>query len=784
MKKITTLLATVLVAGSAHAQCNPDLKPAPTSYTFSGGVNGNILCSLEWDPDGVSGPMATRLVVGGTFTNAEGGSFNHIAMFNGTAWEPLWTGMNGDVLCLAIDTSDNTLLAGGKFTTAGGVAANKIARYSNTTQRWTAIGSGVSGTAQINCIHYDSLRDDIYIGGNYVSAGGANTGALARIHGTTYSTVVGNFPGTILAFGYEPTNRDLYIGGQFDAVPGSPNLVRLNILGLQLFGVNAGCPGGGVYSFARFNEGGVNKMAVGGSFGAINGVTFNSIAQIDENGNMSPMDRGVAGWAYSLSEYRGQLTVVGAFQLTGRGAVANRAAQWNGQSWQPMETGLDSAAYTCTPFRGALYVGGQFISAGSATVSRLAMWDQTHWSAPHATPTGKVLSMITDGVNLIIGGSFDMRTNNGTSAHNIVRYGASGYTAYQNIGGFNGLNGRVNALNLKSNGPQLPSLYAGGSFTTAGGNPASNLAVWNGFDWAQVSDGVNGPVYGIATYGCTGTINQTCGTIAVGSFTASGTDAVNNIVRFGPGAVSKNLGSGLNGPGYCLLNYGGNLLVGGLFTTAGGIATTNIAQWNGTNWSKFNNTVLNGAVNAMAVFNGDLIIAGDFTTVNGTTMINIARWNGSSWFRMDSATPTASGAVTSLAVHEGKLYAGGYFVNTLGNATTLARWDGGSWEALISEPNGTVQALSSAGGKLWTGGTFSFVGDVYSPFLAAAECPCYVNCDNSTAAPTLNINDFQCFLNQFALGAVYANCDGSTATPVLNVNDFQCFLNKFAVGCQ
>lgn len=60
---------------------------------------------------------------------------------------------------------------------------------------------------------------------------------------------------------------------------------------------------------------------------------------------------------------------------------------------------------------------------------------------------------------------------------------------------------------------------------------------------------------------------------------------------------------------------------------------------------------------------------------------------------------------------------------------------------------------------------------------------CYANCDNSTAAPVLNANDFQCFLNKFAAGNAAANCDQSTATPTLNANDFQCFLNKFAAGC-
>jgi hypothetical protein len=62
-------------------------------------------------------------------------------------------------------------------------------------------------------------------------------------------------------------------------------------------------------------------------------------------------------------------------------------------------------------------------------------------------------------------------------------------------------------------------------------------------------------------------------------------------------------------------------------------------------------------------------------------------------------------------------------------------------------------------------------------------CPCYANCDGSTIAPVLNVNDFLCFQNRYAAGDSYANCDGSTAPPILNVNDFTCFLNRYAVGC-
>jgi hypothetical protein len=60
---------------------------------------------------------------------------------------------------------------------------------------------------------------------------------------------------------------------------------------------------------------------------------------------------------------------------------------------------------------------------------------------------------------------------------------------------------------------------------------------------------------------------------------------------------------------------------------------------------------------------------------------------------------------------------------------------------------------------------------------------CYANCDGSSAAPILNVNDFTCFLNKYAAADPYANCDHSTLAPVLNVSDFVCFLNAYAAAC-
>jgi hypothetical protein len=78
-------------------------------------------------------------------------------------------------------------------------------------------------------------------------------------------------------------------------------------------------------------------------------------------------------------------------------------------------------------------------------------------------------------------------------------------------------------------------------------------------------------------------------------------------------------------------------------------------------------------------------------------------------------------------------------------------------------------------------------------FLQASTGPgCYANCDGSTVEPILNVEDFTCFIGEFAAAQLmpheqqlnhYANCDGSTTPPVLNVEDFTCFISEFALGC-
>ena len=82
--------------------------------------------------------------------------------------------------------------------------------------------------------------------------------------------------------------------------------------------------------------------------------------------------------------------------------------------------------------------------------------------------------------------------------------------------------------------------------------------------------------------------------------------------------------------------------------------------------------------------------------------------------------------------------------------------------------------------------TTQFAGSINKYGYVLAICtrdlcpgaPCPADCDASGA---LDIGDFTCFQNAFALGDLAkADCD---ASGTLDIGDFTCFQNRFALGC-
>lgn len=131
-----------------------------------------------------------------------------------------------------------------------------------------------------------------------------------------------------------------------------------------------------------------------------------------------------------------------------------------------------------------------------------------------------------------------------------------------------------------------------------------------------------------------------------------------------------------------------------------------------TGWQRtFHGPGLDNRVYAMAVFQGDLVVAGTSDGLR-SNVPPVVRWDGSSWSALASAPDGfLRGEVLALTVYEGKLIAGGRFADYPAlQSFTVASWNGSAWSALKSA-TGTgieqsVRSLVVYDGTLVAGGDF------------------------------------------------------------------------------
>ena len=221
-----------------------------------------------------------------------------------------------------------------------------------------------------------------------------------------------------------------------------------------------------------------------------------------------------------------------------------------------------------------------------------------------------------------------------------------------------GMNDAVYAM--AANGSNV---YAGGFFSTAGGNSASRIARWNGSTWSALGTGMDN---------------------SVRAMIMSGTDVI----------------------------------AAGYFVTAGGVSANRIARWNGSAWSALG-TGLGGIVSAVAVSGTNVYAGGDFTTAGGASANRVAKWNGSAWSALGTGV---NASVWSLAATGNDLYVGGDFTTAGGaSAQHVAWWNGTVWTAMGSGANATVNALAIIGTNLYVGGSFTTAGTISTPNIARAN---------------------------------------------------------------
>jgi len=245
-----------------------------------------------------------------------------------------------------------------------------------------------------------------------------------------------------------------------------------------------------------------------------------------------------------------------------------------------------------------------------------------------------------------------------------------------------------------------PALYAAGGFNGSPGAPLVGIAKWNGTAWTEVGGGISGESYLVRALAV---FDDGSGPAlyAGGSFSHAGGVPANGIAKW-DGAAWSGLGSGVNGWVRALAVHddgtGAGLYAGGSFTEAGGQTVNHVARWDGTSWSGLAGGVSAGSptnVSALASFDGgagpELVAGGAFAIAGGVVARNVARWNGSAWSPLggglQAGTDAWGAVVNSLAAVEvggaSGLYAGGGFLIAGGMwVSYVARWDGASWSEL------------------------------------------------------------------------------------------------------
>ncbi len=127
----------------------------------------------------------------------------------------------------------------------------------------------------------------------------------------------------------------------------------------------------------------------------------------------------------------------------------------------------------------------------------LVKWDGSTWT--ELGPTGAGISLLAaSGTNLYALGSFPVPGPVGWSTTNdIARWDGSNWVCLgSGLDGWSPEPPYAHTLVTSGN-----DLYVGGSFTTAGGTPANNIAKWDGSSWSTLGSGVNGAVDSLAADG-------------------------------------------------------------------------------------------------------------------------------------------------------------------------------------------------------------------------------------------------------------------------------------------
>lgn len=478
------------------------------------GGNSNIVYTLICDSN-------DDVFAGGDFTSAGGVSANRVAIWNGSNWSAIGNGSANWVMTLAFDTAGNLYRGGGHD------SLGELAKWDGS--GWTNITTGISSS--INAIAFDS-NNTLYVGGIFTSASGIAASSLATLSnsiwhaidvGFTYEVkallknssqeiyavqggklskfvsnqwqdIGGNITASSTAIyaAVIDANDNIYVGGQFYSAAGVPvnSIAKWN--GTAWSALGGGVSGGTPRILALVVDASGNVYA-GGMFSSADGVANTAYIAKWNGTSWESLGAGVNNRVKALAvDKDGNVYAGGSFTTAG-GIAANGIAKWDGSSWQAISNEI--LAYSVTAItvdkNGALYVGGD-LGRYSGVNTYVGKWDGNSWLPLQGSGLGyEVRALATDNAGtLYVGGSFG-------GVHGVVKWNGtawnslgSGVTCHSSNGGV--CTGKVNTILADD---ESNTLYAGGSFDSAGTKISSNIATWSILDtdgdhWQDYEDAV------------------------------------------------------------------------------------------------------------------------------------------------------------------------------------------------------------------------------------------------------------------------------------------------------
>jgi hypothetical protein len=676
-------------------------------HTLGGGTTGEVKAIAF---------KGSTVVVGGSFSGAGGIAVSAIASWSGGHWHALGAGMANtsgapaQVDAIAVDPVSGNVYAGGNFAKADNQTANGIAMWNGTA--WSPLSTGLLWDGFANAYVYAMVyaNNTLYVGGNFTQAGSVKVDALAEWQGGSWSTVggagvsnSGGNAGTVYAMTRNPTTGTLYVGGTFVGAGGSFTPAGT---------VTGAAPALNVAAFDGTSWSGLGD----GLQGTVRGLT-DWKGRVYASGTLSGSVPVVATWTGSAWSAVGPgidgtsttgavlassssegVVAFGLFQTAADHALTlNQIGRFNGTTWLGFGLGIPSSVVALAGSNHDLYAAGPFVAAGATTASSIAHFDGKTWTAMGAAGvtgtaggcarSGQLHNICAIAIDpktkhVYVGGNFS--AIDGVTAANVAMWNGSSWQAMDA-----GLDGPVNAL-LIYNG----KLYAGGGFHHANGQPANDVAQWDlqSGGWSAVGgnagyasgtgdDGDVNSLAGISTapynhyliigggfpYISDGSTDYAM--LGLASFDTSLSSYPSPVSGYGEFTGNGSGDPGVAGAVYALYASGTNIYVGGSFAFAGGVPANGFAKYNligpvSSRWSIPGSVSgAAGTVTSLAESGGSIYLGGSFTSAGGVAASNVAKYTPGSaphWAALGSGvTGTGNPSVYAMAQTADGLYFGG-----------------------------------------------------------------------------------------------------------------------------